>query len=71
MKWLACSPYLNPTEHLWDTLGAAVYSRVTNTTILADLLQMLVKEWNTILHQCVLHEEELPGCCGSSFLPSF
>ena len=33
----------NPTEHLWDQLGSAVCARVTNTTTLADLQQMLLK----------------------------
>ena len=40
----ACSPDLNPNEHLWDQLGPAVLGRVANTTTLADLGQMLVEE---------------------------
>ena len=43
MEWPASSPDLNPIEHLFDQLGHAVCARVTNTTTLADLRQMLVK----------------------------
>ena len=53
MEWLASSPDLNPIEHLWDQLGRAVRARVTNTTMLADLRQMLVKERDAIPQQCV------------------
>jgi len=50
---MACSPDLNPIEHLWDQLGPAVRARGTNTTTLADLGQMLVEEWDAIPQQSV------------------
>ncbi|KAJ8381891.1 hypothetical protein SKAU_G00026690 [Synaphobranchus kaupii] len=53
MEWPAVSPDLNPIEHLWDQLGHAVRARVTNTTMLADLRQILVEEWDAIPQQCV------------------
>uniref|UniRef100_A0A8C4ED23 Tc1-like transposase DDE domain-containing protein n=1 Tax=Dicentrarchus labrax TaxID=13489 RepID=A0A8C4ED23_DICLA len=53
MEWPASSPDLNPIEHLWDQLRRAVRARVTNTTTLADLRQMLVEEWDAIPQQCV------------------
>lgn len=53
MEWPASSPDLNPIEHLWDQLGRAVRARVTNTTTLADLRQMLDEEWDAIPQQCV------------------
>ncbi|KAL7828173.1 hypothetical protein AOLI_G00313250 [Acnodon oligacanthus] len=53
MEWPASSPDLNPIKHLWDHLGRAVRSRVTNTTTLADLQQMLDEEWDAIPQQCV------------------
>ena len=53
MEWPTSSPDLNPIEHLWDQLGRAVRARVTNTTTLADLRQMLVEEWDAIPQQCV------------------
>uniref|UniRef100_A0A3B4H5V0 Tc1-like transposase DDE domain-containing protein n=1 Tax=Pundamilia nyererei TaxID=303518 RepID=A0A3B4H5V0_9CICH len=53
MEWPVCSADLNPTEHLWDQLGRAVLTRVTNATTLADLQQLLVEEWDAIPQQCV------------------
>lgn len=53
IEWPTCSPELNPTEHLWDQLGRAVHSRVTNITTLAVLRQTLVQEWDAIARQCV------------------
>lgn len=51
IEWPACSPDLNPIEHLWDQLGRAVRSRVTDATTLRDLRQLLVDEWNAIPQQ--------------------
>lgn len=48
MERPASSPDLNPTEHLWDQLGHAVRGRLTNTTTLADLRQM-IEEWDAIV----------------------
>uniref|UniRef100_A0A8C5A5Q1 Tc1-like transposase DDE domain-containing protein n=1 Tax=Gadus morhua TaxID=8049 RepID=A0A8C5A5Q1_GADMO len=53
MEWPASSPDLNPIQNLWDQLGRAVRARVTNTTTLADLRQMLVEVWDAIPQQCV------------------
>ncbi|KAJ8247872.1 hypothetical protein GJAV_G00251530 [Gymnothorax javanicus] len=53
MEWPACSPDLDPIEHLWDQLGRAIRARVTNTTTLAGLRQMLVEEWDAAPQQCV------------------
>uniref|UniRef100_A0A3B3QEN2 Tc1-like transposase DDE domain-containing protein n=1 Tax=Paramormyrops kingsleyae TaxID=1676925 RepID=A0A3B3QEN2_9TELE len=53
MEWPACGPDLNPIEQLWDQLGRTVHARVTKTTIMADLQQMLIEEWDGIPQQCV------------------
>ena len=33
---------------LWEYFGFAVHVRVTNTTMLADLQQMVVEKWDAI-----------------------
>uniref|UniRef100_A0A8C9Z751 Tc1-like transposase DDE domain-containing protein n=1 Tax=Sander lucioperca TaxID=283035 RepID=A0A8C9Z751_SANLU len=48
----AYSPDMSPIEHVWD-LGRSVRARVTNTTTLADLQQILGEEWDAIPQQCV------------------
>lgn len=40
----ALSPDLNPTEDFWYHFGCAVHTRVTNTTTLVDVQQLLVEE---------------------------
>lgn len=50
MEWAAFIPDL--TEHLWDQLGWAVGSKVTNTTILADLQQILYWSKNQMSSNC-------------------
>ena len=53
MEWPAVSPDLNPIEYLWDQLGRTVCVRVTNATMLANLRQILVEEWDAIPQQCM------------------
>src|SRR4029434_4510300 len=43
---------LNRIEYLCDQIGRAVCARVTNATMLADLRQILVEEWDAIPQQC-------------------
>lgn len=45
MERPAISPDLNPAERSWDQLGCAVRARVTSTTSLAYLLQVLAEVW--------------------------
>ena len=44
MDWPACSPDLNPIEHVWDKLGRAVRKRRTLHNTLLNLRQLL-EEW--------------------------
>ena len=48
MEWPACSPDLNPIEHLWDQLGKAARRRLIPTSNLQDLRWILLEEWNAI-----------------------
>ena len=47
MRWPACSPDLNPIEHLWDEIGRRIqnYPPAQNR---AQLLQQLPEQWNAI-----------------------
>ena len=47
MRWPACSPDLNPIEHLWDEIGRRIqnYPPAQNC---AQLLQQLSEQWNAM-----------------------
>ncbi|GFY06461.1 transposable element Tcb2 transposase [Trichonephila clavipes] len=46
MEWIACSPDMNPIEHVWDALGRRVADR--NPPILQELERALLEEWDRI-----------------------
>ena len=46
MDWPACSPDLNPIEHMWDQLGRAVRQRLNINSTLVDLRRYLLEEWD-------------------------
>lgn len=47
LPWPACSPDMNPIEHIWDLLGQSVRrNHVINN--IRDLTLALVQEWNAI-----------------------
>ncbi len=48
MEWPACSPDLNPIEHVWDKMGRRLRARTTPVNSLAELESALVEEWNNI-----------------------
>nr|XP_054765071.1 uncharacterized protein LOC129271834 [Lytechinus pictus] len=45
IPWCACSPDLNPIEHMWDELGRRVRSREQPPTNRQTLIQALQEEW--------------------------
>ena len=48
MEWPARSPELNPIEHAWDMLQAAVSSRPVQPASVQELRQALLEEWDQI-----------------------
>ncbi|GFU63750.1 transposable element Tcb2 transposase [Trichonephila clavipes] len=48
MEWPACSPDLNPIEHVWDMLGRRIAARPRSPATVRDLEIALLAEWNSI-----------------------
>ncbi|GFW30612.1 transposable element Tcb2 transposase [Trichonephila clavipes] len=48
MEWPACSPDLNPIEHVWDMLGRRIAARPRPPATVQDLEIALLEEWNSI-----------------------
>ncbi|GFU76095.1 transposable element Tcb2 transposase [Trichonephila clavipes] len=48
MEWLACSPDMNPIEHIWDALGRQVADRKPPPQTLQELERALLEEWDRI-----------------------
>ncbi|GFS79166.1 transposable element Tcb2 transposase [Trichonephila clavipes] len=48
MEWSACSPDMNPLEHVWDPLGTRVAGRQPPPPALQELERALLEEWNRI-----------------------
>lgn len=48
MAWPACSPDLNPIEHLWDVLGRRIRDNHPPPGTLARLVEILQIEWAAI-----------------------
>ncbi|GFS56805.1 transposable element Tc1 transposase [Trichonephila clavipes] len=48
MEWPACSPDLNPIEHVWDILGRRIAARPRPPATVRDMEIALLEEWNSI-----------------------
>ncbi|GFW13842.1 transposable element Tcb2 transposase [Trichonephila clavipes] len=48
MEWPACSPDMNPIEHVWDALGRRVAGRQPPPQTLRELERALLEEWDRI-----------------------
>ncbi|GFW34761.1 transposable element Tcb1 transposase [Trichonephila clavipes] len=48
MKWPACSPDMNPIEHVWDALGRRDAGRQPPPQTLQELERALLEEWDRI-----------------------
>ena len=61
MDWSACSPDLNPNEHVWNMLQLAILRRPVQPRTLVELGNALTEEWNN-LETRWKHGTPLPGC---------
>ena len=48
LPWTACSPKLNPIEHLWDILGRRIHRRDPPVQNVVELDAALHEEWQQI-----------------------
>ncbi|GFW95891.1 transposable element Tcb2 transposase [Trichonephila clavipes] len=48
MEWPACSPDMNPIEHVWDALGRRVAGHQPPPQTLQELERALLEEWDRI-----------------------
>lgn len=48
MEWPACSPDLNPIEHVWDMLSRRIRDRNPPPTDVRTLAEALIQEWRDI-----------------------
>ncbi|GFW22410.1 transposable element Tcb2 transposase [Trichonephila clavipes] len=48
IEWPACSPDLNPIEHVRDMLGRRIAARPRPPATVGDLEIALLEEWNSI-----------------------
>ncbi|GFX04756.1 transposable element Tcb1 transposase [Trichonephila clavipes] len=48
MEWPACSPDMNPIQHVWDALGRRVAGRQPPPQTLQELERALLEKWDRI-----------------------
>ncbi|GFU37530.1 transposable element Tcb2 transposase [Trichonephila clavipes] len=66
MEWPACSPDMNPIEHVWDALGRRVAGRQPPPQTLQKLERALLEEWDRI-PQLVINSliDSMPQRCST------
>lgn len=53
MQWPACSPDLNPIEHVWDAFGRRIAGRPAPPTTVPELHIALLEEWPRIPQELI------------------
>ncbi|GFU26190.1 transposable element Tcb2 transposase [Trichonephila clavipes] len=67
MEWPACSPDINPIEHVWDALGRPVAGRQPPPQTLQELKSAILVQWDRI-PQLVINSliDSMPQRCSTS-----
>jgi hypothetical protein len=55
LEWPACSPDLNPIEHLWDELKRRVRAGVPVGTSIPELMVAVEEEWHNIPQERIVN----------------
>lgn len=53
MNWPACSPDLNPIEHVWDMLGRRLRLRVPAVQNTEEAIVALIEEWDNLPQEMI------------------
>ncbi|GFS87547.1 transposable element Tcb2 transposase [Trichonephila clavipes] len=66
MEWQACSPDINPIEHVWDSLERRVASHRPPPQTLEEMERALLEEWDRI-SQLVINSliDPMPQRCST------
>lgn len=48
MRWPACSPDLNPIEHMWDIIGRLIYKVNVSFSSPQELMNAVIQAWEQI-----------------------
>ncbi|GFW37525.1 transposable element Tcb1 transposase [Trichonephila clavipes] len=66
MEWPACSPDMNPIDHVWDALGRRVAGHQPPPQTLQELERALLEEWDRI-PQLVINSliDSMPQMCSA------
>uniref|UniRef100_A0A803J4G0 Tc1-like transposase DDE domain-containing protein n=1 Tax=Xenopus tropicalis TaxID=8364 RepID=A0A803J4G0_XENTR len=55
MDWPACSPDLNPIEHIWDIMSRSIHQRHVAPQTIQVLVDALVQVWEEIPQETIHH----------------